>query len=152
MNVSIVNETPGMFAAENNNSFISFVGSVLNLTCSIASTPVANSEFRWKCSSGCLAGMESGQTISITVQQSEMIVCSYAVDSIEYDSDPVQIHVPVNGKLINLVATLVVFSSQIVRNAHTLVYLYNSMQLRMPHIQYMQQGIHKTGKSACMIV
>ena len=96
-----------MFAAEN-NSFTYFVGSVLDLTCSIISTPVANSEFRWKCSSGCLAGTESGQTISITVQQSEMIVCSYTVDGIEYDSDPIEIHVPVNGKLITL---LVVHSS-----------------------------------------
>ena len=100
VNISIVNETPGMFATGNNNSFMYFVGSVLKLTCSITSTPVANSEFRWRCSSGCLAGMDIGQTITITVQQSGMIVCSYTVDGIEYDSDPIEIHVPVNGKLI----------------------------------------------------
>ena len=99
MNLSIVNETPDIFGGEN-NSFVYFIGSQLSLTCSITSTPVANSEFRWRCSTGCLNGVEVGQTINTTVQQGGLIFCAYTVDGIEYSSDPIEIRVPVTGKLI----------------------------------------------------
>ena len=99
MNVSIVNESPGIFGGEN-NSFQYFIGTQLSLTCLITSTPVANSEFRWRCSTGCLNGVELGQTINLTVQQGGVIFCAYTVDDIEYSSDPIEIREPVTGKLI----------------------------------------------------
>ena len=99
MNVFIVNETPGIFGGGNNNSFVYFIGSQLSLTCLITSTPVTNSEFRWRCSTGCLNGVEIGQTINVTVEQGGMITCAYIVDGIEYSSDPIEIRVPVTGKL-----------------------------------------------------
>ena len=99
VNVSIVNETPGIFGGGSNNSSVYFIGSQLSLTCLITSTPVTNSEFRWRCSTGCLNGVEIGQTINVTVEQGGMITCAYTVDSIEYSSDPIEIRVPVTGKL-----------------------------------------------------
>ena len=98
MNVSIINETPEIFGGENNNSFVYFIGSQLSLTCLIASTPVTNSEFRWRCSTGCLNGVEIGQTINVTVEQDGMIICAYTVDGVEYSSDPIEIRV-LTGKL-----------------------------------------------------
>ena len=98
MNVSIVlNESPHMFVDGSNSSF-HLVGSNITMSCSITSTPVANSEFRWKCSTGCLGGVETGQTITVTAQQSGVIVCAYTVDGIEYNSDPTQIHI--SGKYV----------------------------------------------------
>ena len=88
----MLNESPGMVVDGSNSSF-HLVGSNLNMSCSITSTPVANSEFRWKCSTGCLDGVETGQTIIVTAQQSGVIVCAYTVDGVEYNSDPIQIHV-----------------------------------------------------------
>ena len=99
VNVSIINETPGIFGREN-NSFAYFIGSQLSLTCLITSTPVANSEFKWRCSTGCLNGVKVGQTINLTVQQGGAIFCAYTVDGIEYSSDPIEISIPITGKLI----------------------------------------------------
>ena len=75
------------------SSLVHLIGSDLNLTCSTTSTPVVNSVFRWRCSTGYLAGVEMGQTISVTLQESGVIVCAYAVDGIEYASDPIEFNV-----------------------------------------------------------
>ena len=99
VNISIVNEPSGFFGGGSNNSFVYFVGTQLRLTCLITSTPVTNSEFRWRCSTDCLNGVEVGQTINVTVEQGGMITCAYTVDSVEYSSDPIEIRVPVTGKL-----------------------------------------------------
>ena len=107
MNVSIVNESPGIFGGGINNSFVYFIGSQLSLTCLLTSTPVTDSEFRWRCSTGCLNGVETGQTINVTVQQGGLVFCAYTVDGIEYSSDPIEIRVPVTGKLHTYMTTAV---------------------------------------------
>ena len=96
--VSIVSDTPGIFAGgSNNNSFIHLVGSNIRLTCSITSTPATNSMFKWRCSTGCLVDVKMEQTISANIQKSGEIFCAYTVDDIEYSSDPIEINV--TGKI-----------------------------------------------------
>ena len=82
-----------------NNSFTHVLGSSIMLTCSISSTPAANSVFKWSCSTGCLADVEMEQTISVTLHKSGEIFCAYTstVDGVEYYSDPIEIIV--TGKL-----------------------------------------------------
>ena len=123
MNLSILNETPDIFGGEN-NSFGYFIGSQLSLTCSITSTPVANSEFRWRCSTGCLNGVEVGQTINPTVQQGGVIFCAYTVDGIEYSSDPIEIRVPITGKLITWMYNHVTVKSNKLLCYFDLLYAY----------------------------
>ena len=92
MNISIVSDPPGIFAGgSNNNSFTHLVGSIISLTCSIISTPVTNSVFKWRCSTGCLVDVKMEQTISVNIQKSGEIFCAYTVDDIEYSSDPIEI-------------------------------------------------------------
>ena len=94
MQLSIVSEPPGtLIGGINNNSFVHVVGSNLTLTCLISSTPVDNSVFKWRCSTGCLASVEMGQKISVMMQKSGMIFCAYTVNGVEYNSDPIEINV-----------------------------------------------------------
>lgn len=98
MQLSVISKPPGIFIGGiNNNSFVHVVGSNLTLTCLIGSTPVANSVYKWRCSTGCLVGTKMEQTVTVTIQKSGMIFCASAVDGIEYNSDPIEINV--TGKL-----------------------------------------------------
>ena len=104
VNVSIVlNDSPYMFVDGSNSSF-HLVGSNITMLWLIKSTPFANSEFRWKRSTGCLGGVETGQKITVTAQQSGVIVCTYTADGIEYNSDPIQIHI--TGMYVSCIQSL----------------------------------------------
>lgn len=96
--VAVLTNPPGVPSGGiSNNSFTHTLGSSIMLTCSISSTPAANSVFKWSYSTGCLADVEMQQTVSVTLQKSGEIFCAYTVDGIEYYSDPIEIIV--TGKL-----------------------------------------------------
>ena len=98
MKVTVVNDPPGVFdSGRNKNSFEHLVGSNIKLTCSISTTPAANSMFKWRCSTGCLEGVKMEQTINVTMQKSGEIFCAYTIDGVGYNSNSIGIYVA--GKL-----------------------------------------------------
>ena len=88
--VNIVTSSNGSAVDGNNNTFKYIAGSDLNLTCLVTPTPPANSEFSWKCSTGCFADMKMGQTISVSdlnTTDSGSIACSLATGHSDYHSE-----------------------------------------------------------------
>ena len=89
--VNVVPSSNGSPVDRNNNTFEYLIGSDLNLTCLVTPTPPANSEFSWKCSTGCFADMKMEQTISISdlnATDSGSIICSLVIGHLDYISEP----------------------------------------------------------------
>ena len=78
------------------SSLVYPVGSSLYMVCGVNPTPPANSEFSWKCSTGCFADKKVGPVIfatNLNAKDSGSITCSLTVNSVEYHSEPLNLQV-----------------------------------------------------------
>ena len=72
------------------------VGSRLYLVCAVDPTPPADSEFSWKCSTGCFADKKVGKIVfapTLNAMDSGSITCSLTVNKKEYHSKPFNLQV-----------------------------------------------------------
>ena len=70
----------------NTSNFEYLVGSKITLTCMVTPPPPSDSEFSWRCSTGCFVGMETEQSVKLDVTDSGELNCSVVVDGVEYTS------------------------------------------------------------------
>ena len=71
-------------------------GSNLNLTCMVTPTPPPSSTFRWTCSTGCFADLETQQSIYVTdlnAAENGLISCSVTIDELILYSDPLNFQI-----------------------------------------------------------
>ena len=98
-NVRISVDPPGIPVP--GQGFQYFVGTNLSLSCLVTPPPPIDIEYRWICSTGCFANMETSQNISVmglNVSDSGVIHCVVNVIEVDFISQSFELQVIMIGK------------------------------------------------------
>ena len=100
-NISILIDPLGEPVPGSTNVFQYVAGSDLSLSCLVTPPPPSDSEFSWRCSTGCFAVFEMTQNISVMsldITDSGVLNCVVNINGVELLSEPIELQVVMMGK------------------------------------------------------